>query len=220
MIARDVRLPHGASIRMEMDADGLQAALRQRLERASDLRPLLRVLARRMREAAGRAFADGGPGWKPLADNTVAAKMAAGLPALSKRGKPLRRLMQQGQYGGENSILIRTGALRDSWRQMGARGHVETMDPAAGTVTVGSQLRDAKTGAPIALFMQYGTRGPYTIRPNKAAVLRFMTVGGPAIARSVRHPGVAARPVVFDQTVIDELQGITDAYLRGEDIGG
>lgn len=43
---------------------------------------------------------------------------------------------------------------------------------------------------------QHGGTRPYTIRPVRAKLLRFMTAAGVVFAREVHHPGIPARPFV------------------------
>lgn len=71
----------------------------------------------------------------------------------------------------------------------------------------------------IAGFHQYGTRGPYVIRPKSAKALRFTVAGGGGkfganivFRRSVTHPGLPARPMlptdkyIFEKLAVDLIE--------------
>jgi hypothetical protein len=210
MIALEVPLPFGARLTIEIECDDAVAMLAQLEKRASDLEPVLKQMAAIIREDLGHAFEVGGPGWKPLAASTIAAKRMAGVPSLTGKGNVPRRLVQNGSFGAAN-ILIATGALRDSYRRKGARGHIEKIDAKAGTVEVGSSL-------PIAKYHQKGTN-PYEIRAKMAKALCFTGSSGEAILRhAVHHPGLAARPVVLSEEAQKKLGEAVRSWMRGESI--
>lgn len=155
----------------------------------SDVEPLLNRIAYIMRRAAAARFRDGGPGWKPLAESTIQDKLASNLPPVMASGRVYPRLRQQGALSAPASaILIRSGALRDSWVVKRNRNHYENIDPEAGTVEIGSEL-------PYAAAHQMGT-SPRLITPVNALALRFMTASGNYVFRRfVNHPGLPPRPV-------------------------
>lgn len=208
MTQRRIRLPFGAAIVIETDDEQAMALLAARVDRLTQIGPLLERWAKIMRDAYGDRFKQGGdPAWKPLAASTVASKSGAGLPARTPKGRVPWRLKQQGQFGPAN-ILIRSGALRDSYRRKGARGHVEQIDAGAGTVSVGSNL-------PYAKFHQAGTRA-YVIRPVKSKALAFMGADGMIhIARSVHHPGLTARPVTITPDDIQQMRTAALDFVGG-----
>ena len=83
----------------------------------------------------------------------------------------------------------------------------------------GDQWVQVGSNDPRAEWHHKGTR-PYTIRPVRAKMLRFMTTNGWAFAKEIHHPGLPSRPLLpseraasdiamktmnaFVQTVIDE----------------
>lgn len=207
-------LPLGGSLVLTLDCSGALAKLARLEERIENPRPLLEAWAEDLRVSFGRQFAQGGdPAWRALAASTVAAKRGQGLPARTKSGKIPKRLLQNGRFGADN-ILIATGALRDSYRQLGAKGHVERIDLAAGTVFVGSALRTPDGRYSLARLHQQGT-APYEIRARVAKALRFSGRGSTIFRRAVRHPGVAARPVRLTPADRTLMQQQAAAFLRG-----
>ncbi len=194
-------------------------ALTKIQDRAEHLTPLLNGIAGVLRRSFAAQFAAGGePAWQPLAASTIAAKLSGGLPARTKKGNIPWRLKQGGAFGPAN-ILIATGALRDSYVQKGARGHVETIDEKDGTVDVGSRFTTSD-GKPLAFWHQRGTE-PYVIRPKNKKALAFTgSTGETILRRVVHHPGLAARPIRIrpaDRAVIyqmcrDHLAGISLGY--------
>lgn len=135
-----VGLPFGTRLILTTDLD---AALRQvevRQQRLEHPAPVLYAIAGIMRADARAQFAEGGdPAWKPLAPSTLAAKIRARLPAKTAKGRVPTRLKQNGNFGAAN-ILIATGVLRDSWSRKGAKGAVEEVNEATGTVNIGSSI--------------------------------------------------------------------------------
>lgn len=97
--------------------------------------PALKQIADDFREVIARQFSSegraGGTPWPPR---------AGAVP----RGHP----SPQGRHGGL-PLLVRTGALRDSFLRQGAAGHVEEIFDQ--TLTLGSRV-------PYAIFHQTGTR--------------------------------------------------------------
>ena len=176
--------------------------------RMDDISPLLNRIARIMRRAAADRFRNGGPGWRPLAPSTVASKLAANAPPTMASGKVFPRFRQYGSLSAPaTTILIRSGALRDSWVRKNDRNHFEDIDPEEGTVVIGSEL-------PYASVHQMGSP-PRLIVPVAAPALRFMVADGRWIFRkAVNHPGLPPRPVELqpkDELLIaEEVQ----AYLR------
>ncbi len=210
-----VPLPFGARLIIECDTEAAVAMLHRLATR--DRRPLLEKVAALTRESLGEQFAAGGPGWQALAASTVAAKRMAGLPPTGKGGKPLRRLMQGGT-SGPGSILIASGTLRDSYRQKGARGHVEHIDAGSDTVEVGSQLPTPDGRYSLAAIHQGGT-SPYTIRARNKKALAFTGRSGEGVLRrAVHHPGVAARPVVVTPELVEQETAALVAFYDGEEI--
>ncbi len=208
-----IELPLGAVLTIEVHADVALAMVEQWEDRATHLRPLLETLARLMREAAGKRFAEGGnPHWPKLAPATVRSKLAAALPPLTRTGRIPRRLVQN-QAFGPAGILIRTGAYRDSWRQKGAKGHVEVIDEQAGIVAIGSRLTTADGKRTLASLHQKGTHG-YTIRARLARALAFPGSNGETLLRrAVQHPGVPPRPVTFTTEDVKAMQQAALAYF-------
>lgn len=117
-----------------------------------------------------RKFATGGnPRWAPLADRTKNERSKligkGTIPPKTPTGKIPRRLLQDGKFD-EGTILIRTGRLRDSWVQKGARGHVEEVSGGGSEFFIGSQLTIQKELPPAA------DEKPYQIFTKKARKLR------------------------------------------------
>lgn len=102
---------------------------------------------------------------------------------------------------GGSVPLQNTGALRKSFdfdvALFGAK------------VTVGTTNR-------VAEFHHFGTR-PYSIRPKRAKMLRFMTTGGVVLAYGVKHPGLPARPLLMDEREGKTLAiDLIEAFLTAE----
>jgi phage gpG-like protein len=198
---------------IQIDDEGLREQIDDIYYRLHRPYPLLKEIARQIRRAAAKRFADGGdPAWKPLAESTKIQKMLAELPALTAKGNVPRRLKQNGNFGAQN-ILIRSGKGRDSWVRVGAPGHVEVMDEAAGTVEVGSNL-------PYMAMHQEGRDTPYIIQRRVAKALSFVGGDGRRVFRQrVKHPGYPARPVTLTE---DEMETIAETanqfYIDGKTI--
>lgn len=200
-----VNRPAVLSIDVVAHTEGL-ASLAERLE---DPTPLLNRVARILRRAAARSFRLGGPGWQQLAESTVAAKRALEQPKPGKDGRAeSRRFRQQGAVTAAETILVRSGELRDSWVQKRHPDHVEKLDPEAGTVEIGS-------GLPYAEAHQKGT-APTMIFPRTALALRFIGAGGNAVfARSVSHPGLPPRPVRVHARDLELIREEVRQYVAG-----
>jgi hypothetical protein len=98
-----------------------------------------------------------------------------------------RTFFRGGGRRGPNWVVSRTGRLADSVRPIEARLNRQSQILLAGVQMGGSD-------APHAAFIEYGTRGPYVIRPRRASVLRFETEDGEVVfAHEVIHPGIRAR---------------------------
>lgn len=202
-----IALPLGVRLILTSDSEDAVAQVRLRQHRLENIKPLLSRVANLLRADAREQFAQGGnPAWKPLAPSTLAAKQSAGLPARLPSGRIPRRLMQGGGFGGASSILIATGGLRDSWGRKDSPHHIEDIDAGAGTVEIGSDLD-------IAVFHQKGTR-PYTISPKAGGVLAFMGVSGSVVTRKpVKHPGLAARPIVITSDARRKIRDAVEDYF-------
>lgn len=212
-----MRLP---TLRVTADTREAERMLQDRADRLRDMRTVLEHVARILREDAGSQFAQGGdPAWQPLQPSTVMAKRMADLPPRGKGGRILPRLKQRGVFGPA-SILIATGALRDSYRRKGARGHVERIDTQKGTVHVGSQLRTPDGRHSLAAIHQYGT-APYLIVAKNRKALAFVgSTGETVLRRAVKHPGVPARPVVISAEARDRIAESVRAWVRGDTAQG
>ncbi len=128
-------LPNGLALRIRTD-DTEAAALLFRVERRGrvDRTLLFERYGATMRQGYAEKFREGGdPRWQELRPNTVAAKrrlLQAGLiPARGKGGRIPRRLKQFDPRVGvhlfsPHTILIETGALRDSYANKSAKGNV------------------------------------------------------------------------------------------------
>lgn len=113
------------------EADEPQAVLTGYRERLGDRSPLWDGVGTVLREDARQKFSAGGiPAWAPLSERTLREKRRlirrGAIPHRTPKGGIPRRLKQNGEFT-EGTILIRTGKLRDSWVQKGARGHVEEL---------------------------------------------------------------------------------------------
>lgn len=90
-----------------------------------------------LREDIRHQFQSGGiPAWQALSPATIAAKRAAGYPRKPRRGEP-SAMLQNGKFGPEN-ILMRTGALFESWTDVQNPFHIETITE--DSITLGSDL--------------------------------------------------------------------------------
>lgn len=175
-------------------------------DRMSDLRPLLMRIARIMRRAASERFRTGGPGWQELAPSTIAAKRALNMPAAGEDGRAeVSRFRQAGVMSAAETILLRSGALRDSWSRRGDPNNVEMLDESNGTVSIGSRL-------PYAGVHQKGWGGGM-IYPVQAKTLAFMGASGPVFAAYVDHPGIPARPIEMLPRDVARIQRVVEEWL-------
>ena len=207
-------LPLGVRVTLSVNSDSADMQLSAVKGAVADIRPLLARMAGVLRSEIRQTFADGGtPGnrWQRLKPSTIAEKAIAGLPSMTGKGNIPRRLIQRGGFSPAN-ILMRTGALRDSWGVKGDPNHIEELDGKAGTVRIGSKL-------PYAAFHQGGTR-PYTIEA-KGGALAFTVAGGAMIFRKkVHHPGLPARAVTISARGIARLRDAAQDYLKAASAPG
>ena len=205
-----IGLPFNTRLVLSASMDDAMQQIAIRQYKLNHPAPMLSAIANVMRAGVREQFASGGnPAWKPNAPSTIAAKLSAGLPARLKSGRVPRRLMQNGGFGGSNSILIASGALRDSWGRLGAKGHLEEINESAGTVEIGSDL-------PVAVWMQKGTR-PHDISPKAGRVLAFMGIKGMVITRkTIHHPGTAPRPIVITDDTRKAIVDVVDGYFSAD----
>ena len=176
--------------------------------RLDDTTELRRKIGWMLRRAYARRFNEGGPGWKTLADSTVADKMNAGMPPKAKNGKTFPRLVQN-IAAPAASILIRSGGLRDSYVQKHHPNHISKVVETDDGFQCIEGSRDPK-----APFHQEGT-SPYMILPVNAKALRFTGSGGSVVFRqSVMHPGLAARPVTITTQEEKDIQEAVTMYLE------
>ncbi len=90
------------------------------------------------------------------------------------------------------SPLLNTGRLRASFtHRVGIFGH---------SVVVG-------TNNQVAPYHHFGTKGPYDIHPRNGTALMFVGPNGPTFRRSVRHPGLVARPMLPDVQEVEQMTG-------------
>jgi len=119
----------------------------------------------------------GGERWAPLRPGTNVQRLEQGFPMLP--------------------ILVRSGALKASWSQTGAKGHYQRVWPTA--IEFGSQLKTKKGGHSLAAIHHYGgtwDRGP--VYPKRGKALRFWADGIYHFRRSVSGATikVPARPII------------------------
>jgi hypothetical protein len=71
------------------------------------------------------------------------------------------------------------------------------------------------TDDPHAKYHEFGTRGPYLIKPVRARTLSFMTSTGRAFARTVTHPGIPRRRILPYQKDTERIaKEVTRVYVR------
>jgi phage gpG-like protein len=195
-----------------LDASEAVALATEMQRRLAERRTLFLRVGSIARKAFRRNFAQGGPGWMPLAASTVAQKAGLGLPSdlRTPAGRLPRRLLQNGALGASN-ILIRTGALRDALSQRGARGNLTEVDE--GGVFVGVN----PTVFPWAAVHEFGGDHAYLITPRQAKALAFMgSDGSTVIRRSVLHPPLPRRPMTtLSANDIEEISRAGAEWLRG-----
>ena len=211
---RDIPLPIDNLLAVTTDTTELARQINLRRARLQRLSPILRRVQLIMRQDFQQQFKQGGnPPWKPLAASTIAKKTDAGLPRRTAKGRIPTRLKQNGQFGPGN-ILIETGRLRDAWCRKDSPDHFESIDSAAGTVRVGPRPEFK-----LATWHQLGTR-PRVIVPRNAKALAFMTQNGYVIRKSVKYPGLPARPVRITEGAIEAIQRASAVYFSGGGVDG
>lgn len=139
--------------------------------------------------------------------------------------KPLSDNTIVGRRQGSSEILQNTGVLRASF----------TYRVTANEVRVG-------TASPVAIFHEFGTRGPYPITPVRAQALAFPGVGGSRVrnsfssiltrktfkrgeqivfAKAVSHPGLVKRRMLPNQQeLMPRLLATTIKWAGGVVSGG
>lgn len=106
-------------------------------------RGLGRHIAQVLRDDARRQFSIGGdPAWAPLSRRTIERKRRLGYPRLTRRGTIPQSMVQNGNFGPEN-ILLMKGDLMSSWTNEMDPHHVEDIEGAI--VVIGSDLEYAGT---------------------------------------------------------------------------
>jgi phage gpG-like protein len=168
-----------------IDARGLFAKIGILKREVAPPHPYLAVMQQALVAWVARNFRSQGrdqsPPWKPMSENTRAARRGGGVGA---------------------QLLQDRGHLRASFAP-GAADSASKIDAASMTVTVGSNVKYAQ-------FHERGS-GPYVIRPKSGKFLRFPTAGGMRFAREVNHPGIPQRrmlptPAVAKKTALAALQ--------------
>lgn len=160
----EIPIGYGLTATATVNTDELDAQL-DRLAAGVQRDPteLLEAVGRITRRSYGASFAAGGrPPWQALAPSTLARRQAlirgGVIPPKTATGKTPRRLLQRDRVTGEKNfgawtILIRGGALRDSWAVKGARGNVSEVS--GRRAFFGSQLTVERTLPPAKPIKQY-----------------------------------------------------------------
>lgn len=206
------------------DAARMSDVLADRLKRKATL---FRMVGRQVRAIFSEHFRAGGvPPWEPLAASTVKQKQrmirAGSIPKRTLKGNIPRRYFQFDQqklsvgFSG-HTILVRTGALRDSWCRKGARGNVERIG--TDEAEYGSQLT-------IQRETTLGQLKAYHLLTKKAA--RQMKHSGSANARfplAEYHERTAqrmpTRPVAtLGEDEMGRIAGIALSWLMGPESTG
>jgi len=143
-------------VRVRMDTRALEELVARVQGAVQAPQGLLEEIGRIVRASYGKNFAEGGrPAWRPLAESTVRQRSrmlaARAIPKHTPAGKIPPRLQQRDPVTGgmgfsARTILIRSGTLRDSWVQKGARGNVSEVT--ADGAFFGSQLTIERTVTP------------------------------------------------------------------------
>ncbi len=160
--------------------DEITPALRNMVDRCRDRQPVLEAMGEALVSVTKRAFND--PSLRP----------EAWAPIKNLNVDSAGRQRAANGKFQSSSALKKSGALWQSIRITELTGD---------HVTVG-------TDRPYAGFQQFGTKGPYTIRPKTKKALAWPGAAHPM--KSVQHPGLPPRPFF---PFSPEGQ-ITDAALR------
>lgn len=149
----------GAGVAFLDDAEYRNLAREMRKAAAALERTAQRDFARAagsiLRRSAAEQFAEGGSPtpWDALKPETIARRRSllrsGGMPLTPSGRVPLRLRQRRSASDytrafGDDTRLIFTGLLRDSYARQGARGHVERLDRANGALEFGSALHYAK----------------------------------------------------------------------------
>jgi len=194
--------------------------------RARNLRPLAKLIARRLRACFAENFnVEGRPEkWAPLAESTLAVKQMlfeAGLIRGRRRGIRVRLGPGGEQRGSLPGILIRTGALKDSVARAHKKGNIERIRDGGREIEVGTSLS-------YAAVHEFGGSGPYTIMPRRGKFLAFIGIdktGRPGwifTRGPVRHPPAKRRSflVITDDTWEMIQNDVLEYLLLGGTAGG
>lgn len=203
---RRLKYADGDFVGVRVNTDQAVRDIQALRDRLAHMRPFYTVVGNILRAAWRRNFAAGGiPSWQPLAPSTVAEKAAAGLPKPGKRGQPLKRLSQNGNFGPAN-ILIRTGKMRDALCQRGAAGNVTIIRDDGGYFGINPDV------IPYAAYHEFGGSKWYHIYPVHAKALAFMSAEGYIIYRlHVYHPPLPRRPMTT--LLPEDYQKVHEAAL-------
>jgi hypothetical protein len=128
-------------------------------------------------------------------------------PKNPKTGQIMKRFVQEGA-SGPDTILIATGALRDSYVRQKARGHVEELDATSVSVEVGTSIPYASAhqdGVPFSA-MAASKRGRGSLAKKKRS-LRYLSAQG----------GLPARPVRLDARAFEDIDAAVDGFVFGLD---
>jgi phage gpG-like protein len=184
-------MPGGAGeARIRLDASGLESLFAQIGDRLNLTGKLGKRIASIMRADALRQFQAGGePNWPPLAPATIERKARLGYPRLNRRGLIPQRLVQRGNFGPSN-ILMMTGALLSSWSDEQDPHHVEELEPRS--VSIGSDLDYAgvhQNGYQGPLFGNPKIQGTIPARP-----IRITNDAKEKITRAIEEAALSEEP--------------------------
>lgn len=178
------------SIQIDISANTSQAEERLgKIQRAFERPVFLGIVGERFKAWVNENFRKGGTEvpWRPLSPNTIAGRRGGGAGA-----QPLRdtgRLAQSFDYRVfPEEVWIGTEDAKAVWHHLGT---------APRTVTTSPPGRPSRTD------------------PKRPGALMFMTPAGPVFRRSVRHPGLPARPLLPSKDLARRLaQGVLEAYVE------